>query len=349
MKLLLSGYYGYGNVGDEAVLQALLTGFSGHEVTVLSAAPKLTEEFNRSAKAVYRYDWFKVLKAVRNCDWLVSGGGTLLQNSTSNRSLFYYSLLIISAKLLRKKVAIVAQGFGPIKGAFPLFLAKFALGLADVITLRDQDSYEAVKALIGDQRKIILAGDPTVLLPVPTESEVNNIFGLTNLKKSGRPLLGVALRGIKSDQLLPQLAAAIDKLAKDRGFLPIFLLFHCPDDMAMTAKVISLMKENSEVIFRVCQPNEMLAIISRLDLLIGARLHALIFAAICGVPMLGISYDPKVEAFMKEIDQPYLKIDDQPSEAEIIAKLSQVMDQGKRVNRELLIEKAKRNFTWLAK
>ena len=76
--------------------------------------------------------------------------------------------------------------------------------------------------------------------------------------------------------------------------------------MAEASKVINYMTEKSSVVFRICQPGEMLAIIANLDLLIGMRLHSLIFAAQNAVPMLGLSYDPKVAAFMKSIDQPVI-------------------------------------------
>jgi polysaccharide pyruvyl transferase WcaK-like protein len=76
--------------------------------------------------------------------------------------------------------------------------------------------------------------------------------------------------------------------------------------MPVTSKVVSLISMNSEVVYRACTPDEMMNLIAHCDLLIGMRLHSLIFAAIDGLPMLGLSYDPKVEAFMKSIGQPYL-------------------------------------------
>ncbi|MEE8638769.1 MAG: polysaccharide pyruvyl transferase family protein, partial [Candidatus Margulisiibacteriota bacterium] len=93
-------------------------------------------------------------------------------------------------------------------------------------------------------------------------------------------------------------------------YAPVFVLFQCPQDMHETSRVINYMQEKSSVIFRMCRPQEMLSLVSQFDLLIGMRLHSLIFSAMSQVPMLGISYDPKIRAFMKKIDQPCLNVNE---------------------------------------
>lgn len=120
--------------------------------------------------------------------------------------------------------------------------------------------------------------------------------------------------------------------------------------MAEASKVINYMTEKSSVVFRICQPNEMLAIIANLDLLIGMRLHSLIFAAQNAVPMLGLSYDPKVAAFMKSIDQPVIDtghIHNSHYLKELLTKLINERAAGKnalRKKREELRELADKNF-----
>ena len=120
--------------------------------------------------------------------------------------------------------------------------------------------------------------------------------------------------------------------------------------MAEASKVINYMTEKSSVVFRICQPNEMLAIIANLDLLIGMRLHSLIFAAQNAVPMLGLSYDPKVAAFMKSIDQPVIDtghINNSHYLKELLTKLINERAAGKnalRKKREELRELADKNF-----
>src|SRR3989338_6073330 len=140
MKLLLSCYYCFSNVGDDAVLQAIVAGLkavdSAADISVLSSAPSLTAEINQ-VKAIPRYRSFSVLAALARTDVLISGGGTLFQNVTSNFSLLYYLGLILIAKLFRKKTMVFGQGFGPVKGRFWRRLVAIVLNRVDLITLRD--------------------------------------------------------------------------------------------------------------------------------------------------------------------------------------------------------------------
>ena len=107
MKVLLSGYYGFGNVGDESVLQAIIQGLrDGNpdiKITVLSATPKITKELN-GVNAIHRNNWLKIITRMLKTNVFISGGGTLFQNVTSTRSLYYYLSLILLAKIFFKKV-----------------------------------------------------------------------------------------------------------------------------------------------------------------------------------------------------------------------------------------------------
>ncbi|NQT29741.1 MAG: polysaccharide pyruvyl transferase CsaB [Candidatus Saganbacteria bacterium] len=312
MKILLSGYYGFGNVGDEAVLRAIIQGLPTAQITVLSASPQLTKELNK-VDSIFRYAWFKILIELIKSNLFLSGGGTLFQNSTSNKSFLYYIGLVLLAKILRKKVVILGQGFGPLKGKFYQGLAKAVLNRVDLITLRDQQSYTELKKLGVNKPPMHVVADPTGILNIPSKEEGKALLNLEGIRKGERPLLAIAVRSLIHDSdntVFESLGKAIDWLVSEHNYLPVFLLFKCPEDMDAASKVIGIMKEDANIIFRICQPDEMLAIISQVDLLIGMRLHSLIFAAMTQTPMLGLAYDPKVEAFMQSIEEPYLKINE---------------------------------------
>jgi polysaccharide pyruvyl transferase CsaB len=315
MKVLISGYYGFGNVGDEAVLQSIIQGLKKNDlavdITVLSAAPKITAELNQ-VKSIFRYNAYKVLQALVGCDVFISGGGTLFQNSTSNFSFFYYIKLVILAKLLRKKVAVFGQGFGPLTGKFNHGLASFALNRVDIITLRDQIAFDRLRELGVTNPNMHVTADPTLLLPTPGLDLGRRLLSLEAISLD-KPLLGISVRnlpGKKEEKLYQSLAGAIDWLVQTYGYTPVFILFECPTDMAETSKVLNYMREKANVVFKICRPDEMRSLIANCDLLIAMRLHALIFAAASAVPLLGLSYDPKVTAFMKHIDQPCFEIND---------------------------------------
>lgn len=355
MKVLISGYYGFGNVGDESVLQALVSGLKELDpdikITVLSAAPKITNELNQ-VEAVNRYNWFRLLIKMLNTNVFISGGGTLFQNITSTRSFLYYIGLVLLAKLMFKKVAIIGQGFGPLRGRLNRALARFALNRANLITLRDNASFEELKRLGVKNRNIFVTADPTAMLKLPLLEEGRKILSLEAVRL-GKPLLGIAVRSVpKSDEerLYQTLSAAIDWLAKEHNYSPVFILFECPEDMGETSKVINYMEQKSNVIFRICRPDEMLSIIANFDLLIGMRLHSLIFAAMNQVPMLGLSYDPKVEAFMKEIGQSYFPATSDLAQESLRSALERMLGSKDSIRQQLaekkkrLHEQAEQNF-----
>lgn len=356
MKVLISGYYGFGNVGDEAVLQAIIQGLLNHdsniEITVLSASPSLTKDFYK-INSIYSYDWLKIFAKMLKVDVFISGGGTLFQNVTSNRSFLYYLGLVMLARLMGKRVVIFAQGFGPLNGKFNRGLARLVLNRVKLITLRDKDSYHEIQKLGIKKPAIHVTGDPSAILKNSSAEEGIKILSLEGVRKTDRPLLGVSVRSVpkrEEEKLYESLAKTIDWLSKEYHYTPVFILFQCPEDMQETSRVISFMHESSNVIFRICHPDEMLALISQFDLLIGMRLHSLIFATMNCVPMLGLSYDPKVEAFMRSIEQPCLKIDQDLDFQNIKDVLEKILIKKEKTKaslerkREKLYEQAALNF-----
>ncbi|MBI5399329.1 polysaccharide pyruvyl transferase CsaB [Candidatus Saganbacteria bacterium] len=340
MKVLISGYYGFGNIGDEAVLQAIVQGLKANnpdmDITVLSASPKITAAFYQ-VKTLPRSNFGQLLQAMGSCDVFISGGGTLFQNSTSNRSFLYYIGLIILVKIFRKKTMVFAQGFGPLKGKFNNFIVCWGLKRVDLITLRDQEAFDKLRELGVTNEKIFVTADPAVLLPAPSSAAGRKILSLEAVHL-GRPLLGISVRdlpGKDGEKLYKSLAQTIDWLVTTYDYSPVFILFACPEDMEETAKVINYMREKSNIIYRICRPDEMLALIASFDLLIAMRLHALIFAAMSETPLLGISYDPKVTAFMKLINQPYFQISDNLNFACLKLILTKIVDNKTRIKEQL--------------
>ncbi len=340
MKVLISGYYGFGNVGDDSVLQAIVQGLRDYDpkinITALSRSPKLTRELE-GVNSIDRYAWGRIFLKMLRTNVFISGGGTLLQNVTSNRSFLYYISLIILAKVMRKKTIVMAQGFGPLQGRFFRTLARIVLNRVDLITVRDRDSFEEIRKLGIKRPKLYLSGDPSAILKVP-KAEIGKMILSLEAIRTGKPLLGIAVRSVprkEEEKLYQALSEAVDWLSREHNYSPVFILFQCPEDMSETSMVLNNMQEKSSVVFRMCRPDEMLSLVSNFDLLIGMRLHSLIFAAMNSVPMLGISYDPKVEAFMKMIDQPCLRVGEDITGQGIIEALEKILARKKETRAEL--------------
>jgi N-acetylglucosaminyldiphosphoundecaprenol N-acetyl-beta-D-mannosaminyltransferase len=312
MKLLLAGYYGCGNLGDEAILEPLLSGirniFPASEITVLSGDPAETSRCYDVA-AIKRSSFFDVIRAIRNCDALILGGGGLLQDATSLRSLRYYLSLISMAKFFKKKVALLGQGIGPVRNRR---LLKRKLKNIDLITVRDEGSLKELTQIGVAAKKLALTADLAFLLDVQDKEKAKKLLEIDGVVKCRQCLIGVSVRslikGKSSDRTYKMIASMCDRLIKEKDCQIVFLIFKYPDDIETANKVMGHMKYPAHVFFRQCRPSDMLSVISVMDAVIGMRLHSLIFAARSGVPALGLSYDPKVSAFQRSIGQPYLEM-----------------------------------------
>ena len=104
-------------------------------VTVLSNDPELTWDLC-GLEAVPRFQVWKVLKSLWRCDALLSGGGSLLQDRTSTRSLLYYLSIIQAAELFHKPVMLYANGIGPVQKPSNRRRVRRAVERAALVTLR---------------------------------------------------------------------------------------------------------------------------------------------------------------------------------------------------------------------
>jgi len=309
-RIVLSGYYGFNNLGDEAVLYSILrtlrTAKPDLKFTVLSNDPSKTKKAY-NVEAVNRWSLKEVLRALYQCDLLISGGGSLLQDTTSPKSLLYYLGVVFLAKLLDKKVIYYAQGVGPINSYLGRKLVPLVSNMVDIIAVRDQDSKNLLQQLGVKKPPIYVKADAVLGL---YRNEIERKSGQDLLERYGidlsnkRPMIGIAVRQWQGlTGYLKAVAQLADELIR-RGYRVLLLPMHFPEDVTVSRELTRLMEEEPVLIKEQCSVVEMLGVIGELDLMIGMRLHSLIMAAVMGVPSVGISYDPKVDSFLKLTEQP---------------------------------------------
>ena len=307
MNILVSGYYGSKNGGDEAMLAAMLEVLhefdSTINVTVISMNPEYTKK-RHGVDAVAWLDVFAIIKKIFSSDLLISGGGSLLQNVTSRRSLYYYLGIIFLAKFFGRKVMLYAQGIGPIRGTLAHKLMNWLVNRVDLITVRDHGSLEELKRLEIVKPKIFCTADP-VLAIKPVSLEIGEkILSRYSLKKSDEKFIGVSVRRwIDWQKFQNELAKSLDELTEKFNAKIIFLPMQFPEDVKAAQSTAELMKNKSVVLDEEFSTAEILSLVGNMDVLIAVRLHALIFAGVMGVQMLGISYDPKIERFLDSIEE----------------------------------------------
>lgn len=305
IKAVISGYYGYGNLGDDAILLAIQQQMARSdrpiELHVLSRRPEHTAK-QYGLRAIQRFNPFQVLRALRECDVLISGGGSLLQDKTSTRSLLYYITLIHLAKRLGKPVFMYANGIGPISREKNRRKVRDCVALCDVVTLRDKDSLEELKALGVTRQDMVITGDPVFTLP-PPEQEGDSLSGLGIEHPNG--VIGISVRSIPDMANFPgEFARVCDRLIRERGKAIVFLIMQESIDEPISRAVQQLMSEPSYIRKAPGDLPSMLNLIRDMDAIIAMRLHTIIFAANVNVPVIGCNYDPKVASMLNILGLP---------------------------------------------
>ncbi|MEW6770610.1 MAG: polysaccharide pyruvyl transferase CsaB [Bacillota bacterium] len=309
-KVVISGYYGFGNCGDEAMLFAIVTQLSrripGLQVVVLSQRPEDTAR-DFGVRSVSRRDLRLIWRELRDADLFLSGGGSLFQDVTSPRSIFYYAALILLARLRRKKICLYGQGIGPLNHRLSRFLVGRAVRLADLVTLRDETSVEELAAL-GVSGPMYVTADPVLGLEEGLGGKENGRALLEAAGVGEGPILAVSLRRWPQlERSLAAVTALADRVA-GAGWQVVLTPLQ-RDDLAVLRLVQKQMRQPAVLLENFQGFRDLMAVTSHFDLCVGMRLHFLIFAAMFAVPAVGLSYDPKVARFMHQVGLPALPVE----------------------------------------
>lgn len=334
-RVLFSGYYGSGNTGDEAILAALLGTVRrlkpALEPVVLSADPAATHA-DHGVAAVPHFSLAALRGELAQAQLLISGGGSLLQDTTSWRSPLYYLGVIWLAQRAGLKTAALCQGLGPLRRGWLRRLTARLFCRLDLIALRDQESADFLVGLGLPAAKVQLTADAVWLLdPAPME-QIDQLLQAKGLLSLPRPLVGVFLRPLPdyppTAPLWGALAAGLDQALARLGGSALFIPMQPPGDAATAQQVMAQMRAPAHLLTGRYSPAELLGLTGTLDLIVGMRLHGLIFAAQQAVPAAGLPYDPKVAAFLAQAGLPNLPLTapEPAAFAEILAQLWQARD-----------------------
>lgn len=221
-KIVISGYYGFRNSGDEAVLKSILLALraegeaQGVEIdpVVLSGDPAWTAEMY-GVKAAHRMKPLELLRVIAGCDGLISGGGSLLQDVTGGKTIPYYTGIIKLAQLLGKPVFIYAQGIGPVLNRRMDGLIRHVMARSAYVSVRDDESAALLSRMGVPHERIDVVPDPVMGLPLPQGSQA--AAGGGSAAAAGAPVVGVSLRHWRKDGAdLDRAAEALAELARRR-------------------------------------------------------------------------------------------------------------------------------------
>ncbi len=304
-SIMICGAYGRGNAGDDAILEAIVQEMRALDpertICVMSRRPQETRLTYRTG-AVYTFNIFSILRRFRHAALYINGGGTLMQDVTSTRSIWYYCYTLRAAKKRGCKVMMYGCGIGPINRAGNRKMAaKTIEGSVDRITLRDENSRQELARMGVTRPDIRVSADPTIILDAAPYEVVSLAMEQSGIDPNGR-YIGFGLRNWKGlDAALPAIAAAADYAYEKHGLTPVFVPIEFPSDLTPAERVGALLHCPWHAV-RTRQPIEVtIGILARMKTVVGIRLHSLMFSAGQGVPVVGMSYDIKVDSFLKYI------------------------------------------------
>ncbi len=299
IKVVISGYYGFNNIGDEAILYTMIEmlkkAIPHISITVLSNNAAETED-TYNVSAISRWDIRSIIRAIKSCDMFISGGGSLLQDVTGWKTIPYYLGIVRIALFYNKKVVFYSQGIGPINKWWNRWLIKRVASRVDQIFVRESISGKLLQE-IGVTAPIEVAIDPVFGIERNEGIEAEVAHKLVATKK-----VGIYLRPWKNDDVMvASVTATIDYL-QTQGYDVYLLCMQYKQDIQIAKRVMQAANHPKvHLVDASLEVDEALAYTAQFDFILSMRLHSLIMGVAVGTPIIALSYDPKVENVMREM------------------------------------------------
>jgi len=310
--VLICGAYGRGNSGDEAILKAIVDSVRSIDsiipITIMTKKPKETA-LKYGLDTIFTFKVFSFLRAMKNCSLFINGGGNLIQDSTSSRSLFFYLYTILAAKHRGCKVIMYGCGIGKVHRPFNRKITKLIINkYADIITLRDDLSKQDLEDMGIKRPDIRLTADPAMsILPASTE-DADHYLKSNGIDPDGKYIC-FSLRQWGDFNNYTAFAKAAEYAYNTYGLTPIFLPIEIPRDIAPTTSVIEELECPHYLLNPPLDASLLISVFGKMKTVCAIRLHALVFAAASGAPFIAAAYDIKVNGFMNYIDKNHLCCD----------------------------------------
>ena len=304
VNIVISGYYGYYNSGDEMLLKSIVQNLRAHRedlnLTVLSFKPKETRA-QYGVDAVHRFNFLSVFLRLRKAKLLITGGGNLIQDETSTQSLLYYLGLINAASFLGVKNMLYAKGIGPVNRRGNIGRVRRSIDKVDLITLREEGSLDVLEEIGITRPETHVTADAVFALPAAEGGEAY----LDELGING-PFFCISLRPWAHNpaDLEIQVARFADYIVETYGYRAVFVTMWPEQDSEISNRVMSLMKHEAIFVDSSSRNHDMIrSVLGLSSFALCMRLHALIFAMEKGVPTIGLEYNTKIRGFMDTMKQ----------------------------------------------
>ncbi|MEJ2608448.1 MAG: polysaccharide pyruvyl transferase family protein, partial [Anaerolineales bacterium] len=319
-QILIAGYYGHRNAGDESILQGMLTSLrekcEGASFVVVSADPDQTSH-DHSVRSIDWSDIEGLMDEVERSALVIVGGGGLFHDywgfdetgflSERQGGISEFGSPLIWAHLEGIPCMLYGVGVGPLREETSRSAVRELFELADDVVVRDAYSKQILKEIGFDIGRVIVAADPAFLAP---RISIDGI--MPSILNVPRPLLGVSVRpwsfNCSQEWWESEIAKGLRKYLDSHEGTVLFVPMQdgemeIENDVLVCERIRDLIGKPERVlpIDRSIKPLNRLSIFESCDLVLGMRLHSLIGAIRGGVPCVGFSYDPKVKALMEHV------------------------------------------------
>jgi polysaccharide pyruvyl transferase CsaB len=334
LKVGISGSYGGFNLGDEAILQVIVSQLRAAlpvELTVFSRDAEDTRRRHRVERTVQSKDLSRreTQSLIADLDLLILGGGGILYDADADM----YLREVLVAQEVKTPVMVYAISAGPLKDLALRARIRDALNEATVITVRDRHTRQLLEE-VGVHREIVLTADPAILLE-PEPLTLEEILRAEAVDPDAR-LVGFSVREpgpaapqLDVDHYHRLLANAadfmIDRFDAEVVFIP---MERRTFDVQHSHGVVGQMShaQRATVLKRDYTPGQILSLLEHFEFTVGMRLHFLIFSALAGVPFVGLPYATKVAGFLEEL-RLQVPVLEHVSAGQLIAHIDRAWDQ----------------------
>lgn len=328
--VLICGAYGRGNSGDEAILRAIIASMRSIDplmpLTVMTRKPRETRLLY-GVRAIYTFNVPQFFRRARRTQLFINGGGSLIQDSTSSRSLYYYLFTIWLSHHVGARVLMYGCGIGHVERPFNRRLARLVLDRnAELITVRDLISLDELHEMGITQPVVRPAADPALSLQPASDEDACQYLRQHGLDPEGRYIC-FSLRQWKDFDHFEAFAEAADYAWNTYELETVFMPIEQPSDVPPSQKTARLMHSKSHLLPAPDYVELTMAVMRRMKLICAMRLHALVFSAAANTPFIAVSYDIKVSSFMKYVGNPSCCDLNQVTGAFLCSQIDRVMQQ----------------------
>ncbi len=313
--VILSGYYGFGNMGDDSLLLSIaaqLRAIDPHvRITALTRDPKKSQ-LKYGVRCINRLNVFAICREMRRAKLLISGGGSLLQNNTSEKSLNYYITIIKMAVRIKLPVMVYSNGIGPVYGERSVAKVKKVLGEADLISLREPSSLEFLREIgLEARQEIAVTADPALTVKPIDGSRLAYIENKLGIDAKNNKYYALSVReyenlktggDMSKSEFTRRIALSMSEICRRLGLLPLVVSVQNVADLEISRAVcreFERLSGKKTILAQGLSARELTALLSHMEFAVGMRLHMLIYATNACIPAIGISYDPKISAFLE--------------------------------------------------